>query len=138
MKKVSKILSILMLSSASMFGGGFFDSSIGDIENWLRFAPAILAGKGCMGQFKAYEAALANQSVRRFYDLEKEHQQKIDDAAATLRQIVYREQNEALKQLNIIAVLQQQQAIAEKHKAFLMEKNNQIQNININMRAVGQ
>lgn len=127
-----KIIIAAMFIVTSIHAGGLFDSSISGIENFLKFYPATV---GCLSQHKAYEYALASRSIERFYDLEKEHQQKIDDATTMLEKIVQQE-NLNLTKLNILDVLAQYQAVAEQQKSFLMEQNIQLQSINNEIRAM--
>ena len=126
-----KLIFVAFISSYIQ-AGGLFDNEIGGIENFLRWQPATF---GCMSQHKAYESALASRSIEKFYDLEKEHQQKIDDSSATLENIV-KQENLNLEKLNILDALAQYQAIAEQQKAFLMEQNLKLQEISNEIRGV--
>ena len=132
-KKILVFVLALLACQTPFFAGGFFDTSIPGTENKLRWSPAMPFM--CISSILAYEMMLANQSVRGVDELEKQHQEKIDNATATLKKVVEKEQDDNLKQLNTIAVLNQLQAQTEKHKAFLVEQNNRIQNIVIDIRA---
>lgn len=140
MKKfIVSILSVFIIATNSNAGINHFVGADGDIsrvENMLKWIQGFY---GCISNIMyAYEHMVANRSIRKFEELEKEHQKKVDEVAVKLREALVDGEEINRKQITMLEKLAELQNIQEREMLFLMEVNNQLQNINTSIRAVGE
>lgn len=135
---IKKILLSSLIFCQVSFAGLFDNATIKTIENFLIYAPipTPVIG-GCISYYyKAYEPELARRSVSRFQELEEAHQNKVNAVAQKISSYSAKDSEENLKNMNILVALKQQQALADKQKAFLIEQNTRLQGIVVDIRAI--